>query len=108
MCAAQTECLQVRDLLDGGMPPNSRDRFGNTPLIVACQNGHAKASAIWEGGAAVLGWEGGRESLGPIAAFARPKAKKKTCATHRCRRTCPGAVRQVPRARGRLGKYKRS
>ncbi len=30
------------DLLKSGCPAEGRDQFGNTPLIIACQNGNAR------------------------------------------------------------------
>lgn len=33
---------QLRELFKKGCPVDSRDRFGNTALIIACQNGHGK------------------------------------------------------------------
>ena len=30
------------DLLKRGCPAEGRDQFGNTPLIIACQNGNAR------------------------------------------------------------------
>mmetsp|Transcript_71562 Transcript_71562/g.226013 ORF Transcript_71562/g.226013 Transcript_71562/m.226013 type:complete len:132 (-) Transcript_71562:47-442(-) len=32
----------VTELLKAGCPVDGRDKFGNTPLIVACQNGHSR------------------------------------------------------------------
>jgi hypothetical protein len=33
---------QVTDLLKSGCPAGGRDKFGNSPLIIACQNGNAR------------------------------------------------------------------
>ena len=33
---------QVTELLKSGCPAEGRDQFGNTPLIIACQNGNAR------------------------------------------------------------------
>ena len=32
----------ANELLKRGVPPDGRDKFGNTPLIIGCQNGHAR------------------------------------------------------------------
>lgn len=33
---------QVTDLLKSGCPAEGRDKFGNSPLVIACQNGNAR------------------------------------------------------------------
>ena len=33
---------QVTELLKNGCPAEGRDQFGNSPLIIACQNGNAR------------------------------------------------------------------
>ena len=43
---------KLKELLDKGVPPDVRDRFGNTVLLVACQNGNKKiAKAVLRKGA---------------------------------------------------------
>ncbi len=32
----------MTELLKGGCPAEGRDQFGNSPLIIACQNGNAR------------------------------------------------------------------
>ena len=32
----------ANELLKRGVSPDGRDKFGNTPLIIGCQNGHAR------------------------------------------------------------------
>ena len=37
---------QLKDLLEGGAPCEPKDKFGNTPLIIACQNGNARCVKV--------------------------------------------------------------
>lgn len=37
---------QLKDLLEAGAPADPRDKFGNTPLIIACQNGNARVAKV--------------------------------------------------------------
>lgn len=45
---------QVTDLLKSGCPAEGRDKFGNSPLVIACQNGNARiVKALLRHGASI-------------------------------------------------------